>query len=85
MVKTSPQFEMNKTDWQKAAKSAVVYFAPVLLIYVSGVLGVLQFEGHHFSPKDLIPSQLVIDGSIIWGMMQIQGILIRWSGTEEKK
>lgn len=70
---------MSPTDWKKRAKSAVVYFAPILLMYISGVLGVLQLPNHHFRVQDLIPSQLVIDGSITWAFMQIQGTIMAWA------
>lgn len=71
-------YEMTHTDWKKAGKSAVVFLAPVLLVYLSAVLGVFQIEGHHFKLSDLIPSQLVIDGSIFWLLNQIQGVIMRW-------
>ena len=78
----SKQFSLSKEDWQSAGKAAIVWFTPVLLVYLSAVLGLLQIDGHHFSIEDLIPSQLVIDGSVFWVLSQIQGILIRWTKGE---
>lgn len=75
----SEMMVLDKRDWQKAGKSAIVWFAPVALLYISAVLGVLQVEGHTFNIKDFIPSSYTTGGMIAWGLGRIQDILLRWS------
>lgn len=69
---------LDKKDWRDAGKAAIVWFAPVALLYISAVLGVLQVEGHTFSVSDLVPSTFTIGSVVTWGLMQVQGLLLRW-------
>ena len=74
----SDKFELTKSDWKKQGKAAVVWSAPVLLMYLSAVLGVLQVEGHTWNIQDLIPSSYTVGGIIVWALSQVQGIILRW-------
>lgn len=71
--------EMNKEDWKKAGKAAVIWFAPVVLIYLGAVLGNLQQEGHVFMLKDFIPSTFTQGAIATWFVSQLQGLFLRWS------
>jgi hypothetical protein len=73
----SEQMTLDKKDWKAIGKSALVWSAPVLLIYVTAVMGVLQTEGHVFSFRDFIPSTFTQGGIATWFISQVQGALIR--------
>lgn len=70
---------LNKQDLAKQAKAAVVWSAAPILMYLTAVLGVIQLQGHHFVLKDLVPSDITIGGIVAWALMQVQGLIIRWS------
>lgn len=68
---------LTAADWHAGAKAAVVWAAPVLLLYVTSVLGTVQAQGHTFAWSDLIPSTMTVGGIVTWGLMQAQGMLLR--------
>lgn len=75
----SGKWQMNKSDWQEAAHAALVWASAPALIYVTSILGVLQAQNHVFSWNDLVPSTFTQGGIVTWFLMQVQGVLIRFS------
>lgn len=73
----SPSGTLNKKDWKEIWKSAIIWSAPVFLIYTTAVMGTIQADGHVFSWSDFIPSTFTQGGIATWFLMQIQGALIR--------
>lgn len=69
--------ELNSQDWRAGAKAALVWAAPVALLYVNSTIGIIQQEGHVFAFKDLIPTTFMWGGIVTWFLMQVQGMLIR--------
>lgn len=81
----SPQFTLNERDWKAWFKSAVVWFAPVALIYITAILGVLQLPNHEFSLKDFIPSTFTQGGIATWFLMRIQDIILKFVDDNQRK
>lgn len=73
----SDSMTLNAEDWKAGAKAAVVWAAPVVLLYVNSVIGTIQQEGHVFAFTDMIPSTFTQGGIMAWFLMQVQGMLIR--------
>ena len=78
-MKESKAGSLNISDWRAAGNAAVVWSAPVLLMYITAVLGRIQMQGHDISINDFVPSTLTIGAIVGWFLMQIQGLLIRWT------
>lgn len=68
---------LNSADLKSGLKAAVVWFAPVLLMWTTSTLGAIQQEGHKFVWGDLVPSTMTQGGIVTWGLMQAQGMLLR--------
>ncbi len=47
---------LTKTDIQTANRSALIFVAPLALLYLTQVTGTLQTAGHVISLKDFIPT-----------------------------
>ena len=77
-VEVSPRGTLTINDWKKQGKAAVVWFAPVLLMYITAVLGVIQAEGHNIHYRDFVPSTMTVGAGVGWFLSQIQGIILRW-------
>lgn len=77
MKDTSKAGTLNTNDWKQAGRAALVWSIPVLLLYVSSVLAILQMEGHTFDWSDLIPSKFTTGSIVTWFFMQVQGVLLR--------
>jgi hypothetical protein len=56
----SPQFTLNKTDWNKVGKDALWFFLVPLTFYISAVLGVIQQQGHVLKLVDFIPTNTTL-------------------------
>lgn len=46
----------NKTQFDKFKENLMLFLAPLGVIYISGVVGLLQLEGHVVSLKDFMPT-----------------------------
>jgi hypothetical protein len=55
-AKVSPEGKLNKADISKWLRNLLVFLAPVFIIYLMQVQGLLAQEGHTFSVSDFIPS-----------------------------
>lgn len=74
----SKQFSLNASDLQKQLKSALIYSAPVVLLYISPLLAALQKEGHQIAVSDFYITKTTLNAIIVWALMQVEGLLIRW-------
>lgn len=70
---------LEKEDWIAQGKMAVVYLAPVILIYISPILAELQKAGHVISPEDFALTPARITAISVWVLSQLEGLLIRWA------
>ena len=73
----SGKMSLNKADWKAGLKAAVVWSAPMLLLYVNSVLGAIQQANHAFAWGDLVPSTFTWGAIVGWALMQVQGMLLR--------
>lgn len=63
-VPMAPRGELNKYDWVKLKKDFLIFFSPVIIIYLTSVAGLLQVPNHIFTVTDLLPNQITI-GSMV--------------------
>ena len=52
----SKAMELNKTDQKRRLKNLVIFLAPVAIIYLTSIYGIIQELNHLFSLKDFIPT-----------------------------
>lgn len=57
---------LNKTDQNKWFKNIVVFLAPVGILYISTIIGVISQDNHSVSVNDFIPTQVATGGIILW-------------------
>ncbi len=73
----SQYLHLNKTDIKNQLRAALKWSAPVLLMYITSVIGAIQVPGHNIGLNDFIPTTLTIGGIVAWLLMQAQGLLIK--------
>lgn len=84
MSNMSKARSLDTNDFTKQAKSALIYFIPVFLMYVSPVVAELQKEGHIVSLTDFALTPPRVTAILLWVMMQLEGLLIRWAAGSKK-
>ncbi len=77
-MEKSKKWELNKADWKAALRSALVFLAPVVVIYLQGVGAVMFMKGHIPVLTDFVPNTITVGAIIAWFYMQILGIFLRY-------
>jgi len=62
----SKSCRLNIIDFKRWLYSAIVWLAPLRVLYFGSVLTLLQAPGHRFVLEDLYPSELAIGGSMLY-------------------
>lgn len=57
---------LNKTQQNKVVHNALVFLAPVGILYLTTVIGVISVDGHLFSLMDFVPNATARGGFILW-------------------
>lgn len=57
---------LNSTDIQNWAKNLLVFLAPVIILYLTSVLAVVQFPGHVVKLVDFIPNSVTVGGIVVY-------------------
>lgn len=62
MIVINRKYEIRKEDLEKVGKNALIFFAPLAVIYFSFVAAEIEKDG--FSWEDFRPSQMVIGAMV---------------------
>ena len=60
------QLQLTKKDQNKWFHNIVVFLAPLGVLYLTTITGVISQENHSFSFNDLIPNSYAQGGMILW-------------------
>ena len=74
----SKQFSLNRADLAAAFKSALIFFAPVILIYLGSILLLLEQPSHMAKLADFLPNNATVIAIEVWILNQILGIFRRY-------
>lgn len=75
------QFVMTKTNWNDWFHNAKLFLAPVIILYLTSVIGVISQEGHVFSLKDLYLTTFVQGGIALYVLNSTLDWVRKWKGT----
>jgi hypothetical protein len=59
-------WKLNKPELKKWFHNLQVFLAPVIVLYLTTVVGVISQAGHAFSFQDLIPNTFAQGGIVLW-------------------
>lgn len=57
---------LNKTNQSRWVHNLLVFLAPVGILYISTIIGVISQAGHVISINDFVPTQVALGGIILW-------------------
>lgn len=57
---------LNKVNQGKFLHNALVFLAPVLILYLTTVVGTISPNGHVFGLMDFVPSTFTQGGITLW-------------------
>ncbi len=77
-IEVSPRFSLNRTDWKSIGRSALIFFAGILLIYINQVTGTIAQTDHVFSIKDFIPSSFTYGAITAYVLGQLTNIIRKY-------
>lgn len=60
------QVTLTKKDQSKWLHNLLVFLAPLGVLYLTTVIGVISQESHVFSWQDLIPTTFAQGGMVLW-------------------
>lgn len=60
------KLQLNTIDQNKWFKNLQIFLAPVAILYVTTIIGVISQTGHTISLKDLIPNAFAIGGGALY-------------------
>ena len=69
-------------DKNKWLHNLALFLAPVAIIYLGAVSGLLQIEGHRFSLKDLIPSEFTWGAIVLYVVNSIMDYMRKFMGAK---
>lgn len=73
---------MTSNNWKDWFHNAKLFAAPVLIMYLTGVIGVVGVEGHIISVNDLIPSTFTQGGIALYILNSALDWVRKWKGAE---
>ena len=72
---------MTKQNWKDWFHNTRLFIAPVLIMYITGVIGVVGAEGHVLSLNDLIPSTFTRGWMALYVLNSILDWARKWNGS----
>lgn len=78
----SQKFTLTDQDYQKSLKWALIFLAPLGVMYFGSVQAVLMTVGHTFHFTDFIPNQFVLGGGVLYIIERLYDISLRWAKGE---
>ena len=78
MNKPSLRFEFNKQDLIAYGNNALWFTAPIIFIYTTSVMNIIQQPGHIISLKDFIPNNVTIIGIVYYFLNRITDFVRRY-------
>ena len=69
---------LNILDLKRFFRSAVVWLAPLGVLYFSEILVSLQAPGHRFVLEDLYPSQFAIGGIVLYIINRLYDLSLKF-------
>lgn len=55
-MEKSPPMSLNRQDWTKIKRDALLFFAVPAIAYITAILGLIQTPGHILTLNDFIPN-----------------------------
>jgi len=71
---------LNKPQQIKWIKNLLVFLAPVGILYLTTITGVISQSGHEFTVRDFIPNTFAQGGIILWFLNAALDYLRKLSG-----
>lgn len=59
-------WKLNKPELKKWFRNLQIFLAPVIILYLTTVIGVIAQTGHVFSFNDLVPNTFAQGGMVLW-------------------
>lgn len=60
------QVKLSAPQQGKWFRNLLVFIAPVIVMYLTTIVGVISTDGHVFSLKDFIPTTFAQGGIVLW-------------------
>lgn len=75
------QFVMTDTNWKDWFHNAKLFAAPVIILYLTSVIGTISQDGHVFSVKDLYLTTFMQGGIVLYVYNTVLDWVRKWKGT----
>lgn len=59
-------FKLTEPKQTKWVHNLMVFLAPLGILYLTTVIGVISQPFHAFSFQDLVPNQVAVGGMVLW-------------------
>lgn len=69
---------LPKSEWKKAWKQALLFLAPLVLLYVNQVTGILSLPTHIINLSDFIPSSFTLGAISLFILNRVTDIIKRF-------
>lgn len=73
------KFVMNTIDWRDWFHNAKLFLAPVIIMYLTGVTGILMTDGHVFSIEDLYITKFMQGGIVLYLLNSTLDWVRKWT------
>uniref|UniRef100_A0A7V3JAX4 Uncharacterized protein n=1 Tax=candidate division CPR3 bacterium TaxID=2268181 RepID=A0A7V3JAX4_UNCC3 len=77
MIVVSKRFQVRKEDLQKVGKNALIFFAPLAVIYLSFVATEIEKDG--FTWEDFRPNLVVLGAMILYVINVLLDFFRKWA------
>lgn len=57
---------LNSTDIKNWSTNLLIFIAPIVMLYITGVLGIIQLHGHVITLTDFIPNNVSLIGMLVY-------------------
>jgi len=77
MIVVSKKYQVRREDLERVGKNALIFFAPLAVIYLSFVATEIEKDG--FAWEDFRPSQVVIGAMILYIVNVLLDFFRKWA------
>lgn len=74
-------YKMTKTNWHDWFHNAKLFAAPVIIMYLTSVIGTISQDGHVFAVQDLYLTTFMQGGIVLYLFNSALDWVRKWSGT----
>lgn len=58
--------KLPESKWEKFLHNATVFLAPLGILYLTTIIGVISQSNHVIHPNDFVPNSFALGGMVLW-------------------